>query len=809
MQTLWQDLLFGARVLLKNPGFTAVVVLTLALGIGANTAIFSVVNAVLLRPLPYQEPDRIVSLSSYRRGRLGQISPANFLDWREQNRTSAQMAAIFTRDANLSSNGEAERMPFAITSANFFQVMGVQPGLGRTFLPEEEIAGHAPVVIISHGLWQQRFASDLKIIGQSLTIDGQSYSVVGVAPAGFQYPAETQIWSPPRRIVPELNQNIGDETRVRGLGYLSAVARLKPGVTVKQAQVEMDAIAARLEQAFPDANKNVTVKVTALQEKLVGDIKPALLVLLGAVGCVLLIACANIANLLLTRATTRQKEFAIRSALGANRWRVIRQLLTESVLLSLLGGAVGLLLAMWGVDVLKALSAAQLPRASEIGLDAQLLAFTCLISCLTGIIFGLAPALQTSKLDLTQALKDEGRGTGGGARHNRLRSALVVVEVALSLVLLVGAGLLFRSFLRLQQVKLGFEPQQVLTMKIAPAGEQYRDDGQLMAFYRQVVERLEILPGVKAAGAINTLPLAKGPLYRFFYAGRPAPEPGKEPTANFRIASPDYFRAMSIPLIAGRAFAAADKADAPRVALINQALARRDFPDQNPIGQRLSFGRAQDTPTWLEIVGVVGDVSSDELKNGPQPEVYQSYLQTFMPQMSFIIRAEQEPLSFAAVVQHEVRAVDKYQPVADLKTMEQIVSESIAQPRFNLLLLGVFAAIAVLLAAVGIYGVMSYAVTQRTREIGIRLALGAETKDVLKLVLGQGMVLTLIGVGMGLLAAYGLTRLMEKLLFGISPTDPMTFALIALLLMGVAFVACYLPARRAMKVDPMVALRYE
>ena len=806
METLVSDARYGIRMLARNPGLAGVIIITLALGIGSTSAIFSVVNAVLLRPLNYREPDRIVTIQSFRRGKLGQVSPANFLDWRDQNRSFQDLAAFHVGGANLTAGGDPERVQLSVTSASFFHALGVNPRIGRDFIPDDERAGHQPLAIISHGLWQRKFSSDKDTIGKSAVIDGQVYTVIGVTPAGFDYPKGTDVWLSPRRIVPELGQDIGDETRVRGLGYLGVIGRLSPGASLEQAQTEMDAINSRLVAEYPDANAALTIKVAPLRETLLGSIKPMLLLLFGAVGFLLLIACANVANLMLARATARQREIAIRASLGATRFRLIRQLLTEGLIWSLLGGAIGLLLGRWGIDWLIGLNSDVIPRSGEIGLDWRVLTFTLVVSCASGILFGLAPALQLSKGDSSRTLKE---GARGGTRTNRLRGTLVVCEVSLSLALLIGAALMFRSFINLQQVKPGFDAGRVLTFRIAPSGASYQDQNRQTAFFTSLVSRLAVLPGVQAVGAIDTLPLDKGPYYGYFIQSRPPYTTETRLAANFRVVSPDYFRAMGIASIEGRLLNEQDNEGAPPVLIINQALARRDFPDQDPIGQRLGFGANKGAINWAEVVGVVADVRNDEMRNEPTPEAYAPYLQRPVPEMSLAIRSSSNPATLAGAVRQEVYQVDNTQPVADVRTMAQVIYGAAAQPRFNLVLLACFAGIALILAASGIYGVMSYSVTQRTHEIGVRVALGAGSGQVLRLVIGQGLSLALAGIVIGLISSLAITRLMSSLLFGVSATDPLTFGFIACVFLVVAATASYIPARRATRVDPTVALRYE
>jgi len=811
METLLKDISYGFRSLFKHSGFSALVIITLALGIGASTAIFSVVNTVLLRRLPYAQADRIVAIQELDpKGTRVQVTPANFLDWRAQNTVFEHLAAILTRPANLATQNQAERVELAMASANFFQVFGVQPQRGRLFIPSDEQAGHARVVVLSHALWQRRFAGDLQLVGKPITIDGNSYTVIGIAPAGFQYPDKTEVWVPPFRLAPAVNEQM-DPTQVRGWGMLAAVALLKPGVSLPQASSEMDVITSRLRQQYPDTNNRRFNRVVSLQEHLVGETGSMLLLLFGAVGFVLLIACANVANLLLGSAAARQKEMAIRTALGASRWRVVRQLLTESTILALVGGAFGLFFALWGVALMTKLLPKDFPRLSEINMDWRVLGFTLGASVLTGILFGLAPALQISKTDVQESLKESGRGASSGKRHNRLRNLLIVSEVALSVVLLVGAGLLFRSFIQLQAVNAGFTPQQVFTARLTPSGPRYKADADYVSFYSQVMQGISALPGVQSVGAINTLPLSKGPTGGFTIEGGPILTPDKVPTSNYRGVSPDYFRTMNIPIVQGRAFTERDSANAPLVIIVNQAAARRDFANENPVGRRISLGGRdpRGNPLWWEIVGVAADVRNLELREEASPEFYTSALQDTWAGMSVVVRTTVEPASLSPDVRRIVAEVDNSAPVSEVKTMAHVVDEAVTQPRFNLFLLGLFGGIALLLSTAGIYGVTAYAVTQRTHEFGIRMALGAQAGDVLKMILGQGMRLIGAGVVIGLGASFALTRLLKSLLFGVSVTDPMTFAAIALLLTFVALLACYIPARRATKVDPLIALRYE
>jgi putative ABC transport system permease protein len=799
-----QDLHYGARMLVKQPGFTLIAVLTLALGIGANTAIFSVVNAVLLCPLPYQTPDQLVVLwethpQTMLRNERSNVSPANFIDWRDQSRVFEQVAALDgQRGFNLTTGGEPERIQGARVTASLFSLLGVRPCLGRSFLPEEDQAGQSRVILLSHGLWQRRFGSDPGVIGKTLSLNLSSFTVVGVMPREFNFPEEVEFWTP-------MAFN-ADELKTRDFHYLNVIARLKPGVTLRQAQAEMTTLARRLEQQYPASNAKRSVQIASLHEHLVGNVKLALLVLLGAVGFVLLIACANVANLLLARVATRQREIAIRLALGATRLRLVRQLLTESVLLALLGGAFGLLMASWGVHLLIRLSPSNLPRLTEVSIDGRVLGLTLTLSILTGLIFGLLPALQAARFSLNETLKESGRGAEG-ARQHRARSMLVIAEVALSLVLLLGAGLMIRSFMQLNRVNPGFKPDHLLTVRLSPTISKFRNEDEGIAFYQQVIERVGALPGVVSVGAVTHPPMSNINLHLdFAVEGRPAAATGEKTSAEARAISPGYFETMGIPLLKGRDFTLHDHKQSARVAIINETMARQYWPNEDPMGKRLTM-ESEDAPR--QIIGVVGDVRHWGLDQGARAEMYWPLFQNPLVFMTLMVRTTSDPASLAAPVRREVSGIDKDQPVYSLKPMGQLVSDSVAQQRLNLLLLTIFAGVALALAAIGIYGVMAYAVTQRTREIGVRIALGAQASDVLKLVIGQGIMQTLVGLAVGLVASFALTRLMKNLLFGVSATDPRTFVFTTLLLAGVALVACYLPARRATKVDPLLTLRRE
>jgi putative ABC transport system permease protein len=811
MDTFVKDVRYGWRGLTKHPGFTAIVIVTLALGIGATTAIFSVVNSVMLRRLPYPNADRIVAIQEVNKeGRPGQVTGPNFLDWRAQNTVFEHLAAIKRTNVNLTLPDHAERIDLAQTSADFFDVFGVGPQLGRLFVAADEQAGHAPVAVLSDALWRRRFAADPTLVGQQVNLDGTAYTVVGIAPAGFQYPNKTEAWLPPLKLAPELNPAI-EPTQRRGMGYLYAVASLRPGVSVPQAASEMETITARLRAQYPETNNQRFNRVVSLQDHLVGKSEKMLWLLFGAVGFVLLIACANVANLLLASAAARGKEMAIRAALGASRLRVVRQLLTESAMLAIAGGALGFALSSHGVTAITRLLPQDFPRLNEIGVDWRVFGFTLGISLLTGLFFGFAPALHLSRVNVQDAMKETSRGAAGSARHTRLRHALIIAEVALSVVLLAGAGLLFRSFMRLQAVDAGFTPQQVLTAKLSPAGLQFKNDQDYSTFYDRVLERIAAIPGVQSAGLINELPLTPGPTTGFRVEGRPIVSVDKWPMLNFRNVSPDYFRTMNIPVLQGRGFTPQDDSNAPLRVMINQALAQRDFPNEDPIGKRIAFRNPEPNvePSWFEIIGVTASVRSLELREEASPELYFTSKQDLFNHMAIVVRSTVEPESIAPALRQAVAEVDRTVPVSDVKTMEHIVSESVTQPRFNLFLLALFSGIALLLSVAGIYGVTAYTVTQRTHELGIRIALGAQVGDVLRMILGRGMAVIGAGIAIGLIAAFALMRLLKSLLFEVSATDPLTFAGITIVLIAAGLLACYVPARRATKVDPLTALRYE
>ena len=791
------DLRFALRQLRKNPGFTAVAVLTLALGIGANTAIFSVVNTMLLKPLPYEQPGQLVQLfEASRPGEQNVVSPGVFLDWREQSTSFEGFAAYTSASLNFTGEAEPERLNGLRMSANGLHLMRARPVLGRIFAPDEDQAGKEKVIVLTHQLWQRRFGGERDVVGRTVLLNDVGYTIIGVLPAGF-LPFESQEFVVP--YVAEVRW-IGQ----RGEQFLSVLARLKTGVTVKQADAELSAIAERSKLLYPAWKRDWSVTLVPMQEQLVQGLKPALLVLLGAVGLVLLIACTNVANLLLAKASARQKEMAIRAALGASRSRIVQQLLTESVLLSLLGAGLGLLLAVWSVSglrhVLGSMSAA---RAHEITLDAGVLGLALVVSVITGLAFGLAPALQSSRPNLDHALKDAARGSARGG--NRLRNSLVIGEVALALVLLVGAGLLLHSFSRLLDVSPGFNPDRALTLQLSLSNQKYPDNARRVAFFNRVAEGVAALPGVEAAGLSRSLPLLGGvPDVFFRIPGRANHrEPGYDMLYDFCTA--DYFRAMEIPLLRGRFFTEREVATAARVAIINIAAVHDLFPGEDPLGRQISHN----TNTY-EIVGIVGDVRMRSLTRSAMPMIYRPQA----PDQSWrsatlVVRTHRSPLALTESVRQVIGEIDPSQPVANVRTLDDVVNASVAQRRLTLVLLASFAAIALLLAAIGLYGVIAYVVTQRTREFGIRFALGARRRDVLQLVMSQGMKLVIIGLLLGVVGAFSLTHLLTRLLYEIKPTDPITFIGVSAVLLTVALVASWLPARRAARVHPMEALRYE
>ena len=803
MSLMLQDIRYGIRSLARHPGFTVIALLTLALGIGANTAIFSVVNAVLIRPLPFADPEGIVWLwDTIRPGAPAPTSLPEFLDWKEQNGSFEYMAAFQGGNMFLDAGDGTEDVPVGIVTPQMFSLFRVNPIIGRTFTDEETLPGRFRVAVLGHSLWQTRFGSDPNVLGRTIQLSGRAYTIIGVMSAGFSFPERAMLWRP----LP-----IDPTALDRGPHYLRVVGRLKAGVTRDQAQAEMSTLAARLSQQYPEKTAGHGVKLDSLTDVLVGDIGLSLFILLGAVGFVLLIACANVANLMLARIGGRQREIAVRTALGASRLRIVRQLLTESLMIAVAGGGAGLLLAIWAVSWLVSLGPETIPRVHEISVDARVAGFTLLVSAATGVLFGLAPALQISKPGLTDALKESGRTTAG-LRKNRLRSALVVSEVSLSLVLLVGAGLLIRSFAKLNQIDPGFNADRVLTLGVSLLPNKYPTDEQVATFYSQILERSATLPGVISAAAISDLPFSGSNTSDYFtIEGRPPIAKESEPLTEYRVVTPRYFQSMGIPLLAGRDFSETDTKQSPNVVVINDEFVRRHFGLENPLGHRLKLQGQERDP--LLIVGVVGNVRHFGLDDQPTADAYVPFLQDPLSlnyrSMTIVARTKSDPGAVAGSLRAELTSMDKSLPVYAVKPMTEYVGDSLARRRFNMVLLSAFGGVALVLAAVGIYGVISYSVIQRTHEMGIRMAIGAQRSDVLKLVVRQAMILALAGVVIGLLASWALTRLIKSLLFNVSVTDPLTFAVIAVLMILIALLACLIPARRATKVDPLVALRYE
>jgi putative ABC transport system permease protein len=817
METLLQDLRYAFRVLLRKPGFTAIAVIALALGIGANSAVFSVVNAVLLDSLPYKEPGRLVMVyHTYPKLNLPNagLAAPSYVYFRDNNNSFEQFATTMQWQVNLTGEGEPERLMGAAVSANFFPTLGVEPEHGRSFTADQDQPGNNRVVILSHGFWQRRFGGDLSIIGKDIVLDGQSHNVIGIMPQGFQFIIDMDIWRPiaftPEQLSPTTHGN----------EYLIGVARLKPGTTFEQAQSDIGSAAEGLREFYGPAD-SWGVNLIQLEKQLLGDFKPMLLIPFAFVGCVLLIACANVANLMLARASARHKEMSVRSALGATRSRIIRQLLTESVLLAGFGGIAGLAVALLAIELLKMGIPADIAQNmvgwSKIGLDLEVLAFTIGVSLLTGIIFGLVPAIQASRPDLNESLKEGGRTGSEGARRNRIRSALIVLEVAIALVLLVGAGLLVRSFMRLQQVNPGFNPENVLTMQLSLPRSKYKTPDEMTRFYEQTLEGVKVIPGVQYAAVGTNMPMIGGGTASFGIEGYQRAEGEPSPHGNPHFVSPQFFETMRIPLLEGRYFNEGDMKEAKQVAIIDKVLADRYWPGQSPVGRRMGvfFEADDDQMHWREIVGVVAQIKQYGLDGKAKEQYYIPQAQAVRPvsNVHLVARSSSDPEALASSIKQAISNVDRDQPVFRVMTMERIVSNSIARKRFLMFLVTVFAGLALLLAAVGLYGVMSYSVTQRTHEIGIRMALGASSTDVLKMVVRQGMVLTGIGLVIGLAGAFAITRLLSgalaDVLFGVGINDPLTFAVFPVVLAVVAIAASFIPARRATKVDPMIALRYE
>ena len=803
MHSLFKDIQYAMRAWLRRPGFTVIAVITLALGIGANTAIFSVVNGVLLRTLPYPESDRLVALRQSNVTTTPaqpdtQIAPGNFLEWQRQNTSFANLAAYRTVSYNVTGDGNPQRLLAARVSSDLFKLLGAQLLAGRYFLAEEDQPGREKVVIISRGLWIRRFGGWADAIGKSLKLDGEDYTIVGVVPDDFRLPdqRERELWTP---IAFKANERTLHYAR-----YIDAIARLKPYVSLDQAESEMTAIAARLAQEHPEANTGWTIRVTPLLDFVVGDVKKVLWVIFGAVALTLLIACANVANLLLARAATRQKEMAVRVALGAGRLRIVQQLATESVLLALFGAAVAWPLAAWGLKALLAAAPADLPRVASVSLDNRALLFTLAVAVFTAFLFGLAPALQVLRFDTNPALKDQ---RSRNIRQQRIGNLLIASEVALALMLLIGGGLLLRTVWRLNHIDPGFDERNALAVTVQLPDKKYSSPQQLAQFSEQLVQQVATLPGVEAAGVARILPIVHDLPTAFYFEGRPRMKDNDLPQTNYSAVSPGYFKAMAIPLIAGRAFTEHDAEDAPRVAIVSQTMAQRFFPNGDAIGNRINVNTGPES--YREIVGIVGDVKQNGLTKETRPHTYEPFAQAPNQFMTLIVRSTTDPNSLVPAIRGKVLALDSELPLQRVITLDRVIANSIRQQRFTSIVLSVFAGVALLLAAAGLYGVISYSVAQRTHELGIRVALGAQVKDVMQLVLRQGMTFVIAGEVAGIIGAFALTRLLSGLLFGVTPTDAVTFIAVTAGLTLVALLACYIPARRATKVDPLVALRYE
>jgi putative ABC transport system permease protein len=809
MSNILFDIRYAFRLLAKNPSFTLIAVITLAFGIGANTAIFTVVNAVLLRPLPFKDPSKMVIVAEKSPYPTISVSYQNWQDWRDQSHSFVSMEAIRPATIALTGPGsDPERLSSLHVTAGLFPLLGVNAFVGRTFLPEEDRAGGNPVALISYGLWQRRFSGSPEIAGKSVTLDSLPYTVVGVLPAGFElmFPADVYLpFTPWAKTLPD------DRNWHPGI---FAIARLKPGVTQERARTEMVLIAKRLEHQYPTYNTNTSADIVGIQQQMVKNVRPALLLLLSAVGAVLLIACVNVANLLLARAASRGREVAIRTSMGASRSRIIRQLLTESVLLSLSGGALGIAIAIASLGPLLKLASGTVPKAFIIDLDYRVLVFTLAVSAMTGIFFGIVPALRTAKLDLRETLNEGSRGSTVGPGHNRLRGFLVAAEIATAMLLLVGAGLLLRSFERLQEVPPGFHPDHLLAADFPLSQNAYAKPDQRFEFFDRLVARAQSLPGVRSAAATTIVPVSNVPsAIHFNIYGRPPKSPNEFTAAGYFNVTANYFETMGVPLLQGRLFTASDIEKAPAVVIVNNTMARAYWPNESPIGKRMQLGALpENSVPWMEVVGVVGDVLQN-LGNSPAAEMYLPYRQAdaLLPvfQLSIVMRTGMEPHAAIASLRSAVAQIDPNQPIVNIRSMEENIATSVTQPRFRTWLIGIFAALALLLAAVGVYGVMSYSVTQRTSEIGIRVTMGAQPEDIFRAVVGEGLRLAAIGVAVGLIAAFALSRALQSFVFGVSTSDPATFVTVALILTLVGVAASFFPARRATRVDPIVALRYE
>lgn len=809
METLLRDIRYGIRFFLRNAAFSAVAVMVLALGIGATSAIFSVINSVLLKELPFKDPAHLVSIyGSQTQLTKAPVSAADYYDWKTRSQAFDGMSFFAAYGAqNLSGTDHAEQLRSVFVSADLFSTLGVQPMIGRNFLPDEDKPDHFRVVLLNHGLWQRRFGGDRNLVGKSIKLDGLDYTVVGIMGPGFQFPLvgadfpfPADLWVP----LPMTPKRASD----RNTNYLGIIGRLRPGVTIEKAQIEMGIIAKNMEQQYPATNTGDRILLVPYREDVIGKSRVTLFILFGTVVLVLLIACANIANLLLARAATRKKEMAIRTALGVSRGQLIRQLLTESMILSFIGGAVGLLIGTVGTRFLVMLSPENIPRLKETTLDFSVLFFTFAVSVLTGIIFGLAPALQLLKSDLNESLSEGDRGGSSGMSHAKARSSLIVIEVAMALVLLISSGLMIKSFVELLLVKPGMNPTNLLTVELSLPSKKYPDTQTQNTFFKTVVERTKNLPGVETVGGTSILPLTGSSSTIFSIEGQPAPPENLLPWAGLCFVTPNYFRTMDIPLIKGRDFTDRDDENSPDVVVINEMMAKKNWPNTDPIGQRIKIRYGTGTFT-REIVGIVGNIRHLGLDQDAQPEMYMPIYQYPENFMFLVARTKSNPMSLSKAIQDEVAAIDKDQPVANIKTMQNIFSSSVAPRRFSMLLITIFACLALALSSAGIYSVISYSVAQRNHELGIRMALGASSKDVLKLILGQGFKLVVIGTIIGLIGAFVLTRLLQSMLFNVSTTDPVIFVAISFVLICFALLASYIPARRATKVDPMVALRHE
>jgi putative ABC transport system permease protein len=809
VNSFWRDIRFGVRMLVKSPAFTAIAVLTLALGIGANTAIFSVIDAALLRPLPYPDAERVVVLYQLDQDKqTDNPSPADFLEFQRQSKSFEHLAAYRGLPANLSANGQPERVQSAIVTSGFFAALGVPALHGRTILPELDPPGRTSVAVLSYGLWQRKFGSNPGIVGHAIEIDGESRVVAGIMPQGFAYPAGTELWTSSRFAAPPHPLRLSeDPSAVRDSHYFESFGRLKSGVTLAQASAEVDTIAKRIKQQY-GADEFMGATVIPLRQDLVGETRPALLILLGAVSLVLLIACVNVANIILARGASRQKEMALRVALGAGRSHLLRHLLTETLLLALAGGGLGVLLALWGLAPLRALVPVDMVGGAPITLDSRVLLFTLFASLASGVLFGLIPGLRLLGTDLNATLQEGGRGSAGSGRARRMRSALVVTEIAMAAVLLIAAGLLLRSFSQLLRVHEGFNPDHVLSMQLSLPQARYPKPGDRVAFVRSALEKINSLPGIAAAAAISRLPLNPGNSSRSIeIEGRTTPASG-DVAPDYLVITPEYFQTLGVPLLSGRTFSERDDVNATPVTIISEATARHFWPNEDAIGKHLR-GACGDEKTWCQVVGVVGDIKQHHLEQASKLALYVPFSQDPWAFFALVVRTKLEPRSAASAVAGAIRSIDADEPVYNIRSMRDVEAASLSPQRLQIALIGLFAALALVLACMGIYGVMAYSVAQRTSEMGVRMALGAQASNVLGLVMGEGLRLAVLGAGIGLAGSFFAARLLSGMLFGITPTDPFTFLGVAVLLVAVAMVACYVPARRATRVDPLVALRYE